>query len=117
MSTAAVQCEQEPVILVVFLHPGSLWSATSAGKESRSGAACPLPAVGVASPLVLSLPPGAQGDNLHPTRRSVFLYWGSGPGQSNDWRTGPSPSAGGQDHLLEQEQGGIFGTAVCFKSR
>ena len=61
--------------------------------------------MGVACPLVLSLPPGAQGDNLHPTRRSVFLYWGSGPGQSNDWRTGPFPSAGGQDHLLEQEQG------------
>ena len=48
MSTAAVRREQEPVILVVFLHPGSLWSATSTGKESRSDAAGP-PAVGVAS--------------------------------------------------------------------
>ena len=49
MSTTAVRREQEPVILVVFLHPGSLWSATTTGKESRSEAAGPPPAVGVAS--------------------------------------------------------------------
>ena len=33
-----------------------------------------------------------------------------------DWRTVPSPSAGGQDHLLEQEQVRIFGSAECFKT-
>ena len=49
MSTTAVRREQHPVILVVFLHPGSLWSATPTGKESRSDAAGPPPAVDVAS--------------------------------------------------------------------
>ena len=49
MSKTAVRREQQPVILVVFLHPGSLWSATPTGKESRSDATAPPPAGDVAS--------------------------------------------------------------------
>ena len=47
----------------------------------------------------------------------LFLCTGVQALGINDWRTVPSPSAGGQDHLLEQEQVRIFGSAECFKNR
>ena len=45
-------------------------------------AARPPPAVGVASPLVLSLPPGAQGDSLLLPGGLFLLFRGSSPGQT-----------------------------------
>ena len=56
------------------------------------------PAVGVASPLVLNLPPGVQGDNIHPTRRSVSTVPGVRPWANKEiFRTGLPLLAGDQE--------------------
>ena len=85
VSNSSTTLSRGLLILVVFHHPGCavgqrppqvgvpLWMPT----QQR-----PPPAVGVASPLVLSLHPEAQGDSLLLPGGLFLLFRGSGHGQT-----------------------------------
>ena len=106
MSAAAVRCEQEPVHSSGI--PSSWVRCGQRPPQVRS------PALGQHVLLLqwvwLVLWSSVCFQGRRETTSTLpgglfLLYRGTGPGQSRDRRTGPSPSAGGQDHLLEQEQG------------
>ena len=97
--------------VVVFHHPGCAAGQRlpQVGVPHRMPTQQrPPPAVGVASPLVLSLPPGAQGDSLLLPRGLFLLFPGVrhlGPNQQRDFEDrAASYLQEIRNHLLEQGQ-------------